>query len=66
MIMIAKIDDYDEVNDGNGSNDDDGSPKLVSFHHTHTFVDVPEVKTLRSRQVYEEASDDDGPGPRGG
>ena len=26
---------------------------MVSFHHAHTFVDVPEVKTLRTRQVHE-------------
>ena len=45
------MDDNDDCND-------DGSPKLVSFHHAHTFVDVPEVK-----QVHEEAWDHDETGP---
>ena len=48
-IYITKIDEVNEVNFGNDGNDYVGSPKLVSFHHTHTFIDVPEVKTLRIR-----------------
>ena len=36
---VTQVDDYDGVNDANDN--DDCSPKLVSFHHTHTFVDVP-------------------------
>ena len=48
---VTQVDDYDGVNDANDN--DDCSPKLVSFHHAHTFVDVP-GKRLRIRKDHED------------
>ena len=40
-IYVVKVDEYDGVNDTNDN--DNCSPKLVGFHHAHTFVDVPVI-----------------------